>query len=213
MRSEIVPSVVSREATDQDLADMIETLTVAFADDPVWGGWAFPDRKHAAEQRRAFFGLWVKSALRYSSVRVTESCEAVALWYPPGGSENTAEDERQLLSTAQSLLGEYADVFLKGCDLIEASHPNGQPHYYLSLLGTHDHHRGKGLGMALLRENLRTIDAAGMPAYLESTNPRNNPRYEGVGFTKIGAYSLPSDGPNVDMMWRQPAQHDGLQDR
>jgi len=197
-------SVFSRKPTDQDVEAMLETLVLAFANDPLWGGWAFPDRNQAIQQRQAIFGLWLRSALRYPAVRVTQACEAVALWYPPWGSENTEEDERQLISTAKSLLGSHADVFLKGCDLIEASHPQEKPHYYLSLLGTHDNHRGKGLGMTLLQETLALIDAAAMPAYLESTNPSNNHRYERVGFRRIGAYSLPDDGPQVDMMWRDP---------
>ena len=183
---------------------MLETLVVAFASDPVWGGWGFPERDRATEQRRAVFGLWMASALRYPAVRVTRGCEAVALWHPPGDWESTEEDERLLIATARSLLGRHADRFLEGCDLIERSHPRGEPHYYLSLLGTHDRHRGRGLGMALLEESLTLVDAAGVPAYLESTNPRNNPRYERVGFRKIGAYSLPGDGPRVEMMWRTP---------
>jgi len=181
---------------------MLETLVLAFAGDPLWGGWAFLDREQAREHRRAFFSLWLRSALRYPEVRVTEGCESVALWYPPGGSEETGEDQRLLVSTARSLLGGHAERFLKACDLIEASHPKREPHYYLSLLGTHDDHRGKGLGMTLLRENLARIDAARMPVYLESTNPGNNARYERLGFMSIGAYSFPENGPRVEMMWR-----------
>src|SRR5712691_8092625 len=106
------PSAAGRQATDQDLEAMTETLTLAFADDPVWGGWAFPDRERASGQRRAFFGLWLRSALRSRCVRVTQRCEAVAAWYPPGGSENTEEDERRLVSMARELLGDHASVFL-----------------------------------------------------------------------------------------------------
>ncbi len=197
-------SDTSRRATDQDLEAITETMTLAFADDPMWGGWAFPDHEHASEQRRAFFGLWLKSSLRYGWMRVTQRCEAVASWFPPGESESTEEDEQRLASMARALLGDHANVFLKGCNLIEASHPHERPHYYLSLLGTHDDHRGKGLGMGLLRENLGLIDAEGMPAYLESTNPRNKSRYERLGFVRIGGYALPSGGPRVDMMWREP---------
>jgi len=54
-------SVFSRKPTDQDVEAMLETLVLAFANDPVWGGWAFPDRNHAIQQRRAFFGLWLKA--------------------------------------------------------------------------------------------------------------------------------------------------------
>ncbi len=194
----------SRVATSQDFEFLLETMTLAFSDDPVWGDWAFPDRQRALELRRAFFRLWLESSLRYNWLRVTQGCEAVAAWFPPGEAESTPEDERRLISTAKELLGDRAAVFMEGCDLIEASHPRTRPHYYLSLIGTHPKHRGRGIGMALLSENLARIDAEGMPAYLESTNPGNNSRYERLGFTKFGRFTLPGGGPSVDTMWREP---------
>lgn len=197
-------SVVSRQGTQQDVEAILDTLVVAFADDPLWGGWAFPERARADEQRRAFFALWLNGSLRYETVHVTPGCEAVALWYPPGHFENTAEDERDLVATARAVLGAHADLFLEACAVIEAVHPRHPPHYYLSMLGTHSRHRGRGLGMALLRDNLVRVDALGMPVYLDSTNPGNNPRYERLGFARIGEYSLPAGGPVVTQMWRKP---------
>lgn len=194
-------SVISRQATIQDLEAITETLTLAFADDPVWGGWAFPDRRRAGEHRRVIFGLWLESVLRRGWVRVTPGCEAVAAWVPPGQIEMSDEERKRFALVAEKLLGDHAAVFLKGGDLFEASHPK-TPHYYLGLLGTHTDHRGKGLGMELLRENLAHIDAEGMPAYLESTNPVNLFRYERLGFARIGAFTLPG-GPTVDSMWRE----------
>jgi hypothetical protein len=47
------PSLLSRKPTDRDYDAMLDTLVLAFANDPVWGGWAFPDHDHAIEQRRA----------------------------------------------------------------------------------------------------------------------------------------------------------------
>jgi GNAT superfamily N-acetyltransferase len=195
---------MGRPATGRDLETMAETLTLAFAGDPVWGGWAFPDRRRANEQRRSLFRLWTESMLRYGAARVTDRCEAVAEWYPPGATANAEVDQERLVVLAHELLGEHAGLFLQGCELVEASHPQGRPHYYLSLLGTHDEHRGKGLGMALLREGLALFDAEKVPAYLESTNPVNTPRYERIGFAKIGAYALPGNGPTVEQMWREP---------
>ena len=194
--------VISRAATDRDLDAITETLTLAFADDPVWGGWAFPDRSRAGAQRRAYFRLCLECALRHRSVRVTPGCEAVASWIPPGRQELTDDDELRLRRLAEELLGDHAAAFLRGTDLFTASHPLHRPHYYLSLLGTHVDHRGKGLGMELLRENLAAIDAERMPAYLESTNPANLFRYERLGFVRIGAFTLPGGGPTVDTMWR-----------
>ena len=197
-------SRIGRPATADDLDAMTETLTLAFAGDPVWGRWGFPDRRRSSEQRSALFRLWNESVLRCGAARVTGGCEAVAAWYPPGATANAAEDQKRLVAFAGEQLGDHASTFLKGCAMIESSHPQGRPHYYLSLLGTHDVHRGRGLGMALLRESLALIDAQKMPAYLESTNPRNTPRYEGLGFATIGSYALPGGGPTIGMMWREP---------
>lgn len=84
----------------------------------------------------------------------------------------------------------------------ETSHPKEPPHYYLTLLGTHPNHRGRGLGMGLLAENLARIDAEGVPTYLESTNPDNNPRYGRLGFRKVGAFATPDGTRTVTRMWR-----------
>jgi hypothetical protein len=54
----------------------------------------------------------------------------------------------------------------------------------------------------LLRANLARIDAEGMPAYLESTNPANIPRYEALGFALTGEFG-PMGGPVIATMWRE----------
>jgi len=56
--------------------------------------------------------------------------------------------------------------------------------------------------MALLAENLERIDQEGMPAYLESSNPGNNHRYERHGFVKIGEFFPPGSDIPVTGMWR-----------
>ena len=58
--------------------------------------------------------------------------------------------------------------------------------------------------MGLLAANLARVDAAHMPAYLESTNPGNLRRYESVGFEVNGEFALPDGGPTVTTMWREP---------
>jgi predicted GNAT family acetyltransferase len=58
--------------------------------------------------------------------------------------------------------------------------------------------------MALLAENLRRIDEEGMPAYLESSNPANDARYERAGFRRTGEFTTPDDTRTVATMWREP---------
>ncbi len=102
------------------------------------------------------------------------------------------------------MLGTRAELVMEVFECFEAAHPRVEDHYYLSLLGTHTEHRGSGIGMGLLEDNLARLDTLGMPAYLESTNPSNLRRYESVGFAVYGAFNLPGGGPSVTTMWRDP---------
>jgi hypothetical protein len=56
--------------------------------------------------------------------------------------------------------------------------------------------------MTLLEENLKLIDAEGIPAYLESSDPANNARYERLGFRQVGAFTTPDGTRTVATMWR-----------
>jgi GNAT superfamily N-acetyltransferase len=102
------------------------------------------------------------------------------------------------------LVGVRAHAVVELLRRFGASHPQHEPHYYLSLLGVADRHRGRGLGIALLRENLARIDAEGAAAYLESSNPDNDKRYQALGFQPIVSFTAPEDGPTVTGMWRDP---------
>ena len=73
--------------------------------------------------------------------------------------------------------------------------------YHLEWWATHANRAGRGFGGALIRENLARVDAEHVPSYLESTNPVNLPRYEALGFRRIGEFA-PPDGPTVTTMWR-----------
>jgi ribosomal protein S18 acetylase RimI-like enzyme len=45
---------------------------------------------------------------------------------------------------------------------------------------------GRGLGAALMKHALQICDEQGLPAYLESSNPRNISLYERHGFEVMG---------------------------
>jgi GNAT superfamily N-acetyltransferase len=189
----------SRVATASDVPAVTATLTAAFAGDPLWR-WAFPD----LDDLEAMWRLCITSALRYPWLRMLDDATAAALWIPPGGTELTEQEEADLEPMLRGRIGDRAKAVLELIARFEQTHPSDRPHYYLSLLGTHPDHRGKGLGMALLRENLDLIDAEGLPAYLESSNPANDTRYEGVGFRKVGAFTTPDGARTVATMWREP---------
>ncbi|MHA6765303.1 GNAT family N-acetyltransferase [Streptacidiphilus sp. PAMC 29251] len=176
------------------------TLTSAFFEDPLWGP-AFPDAERRATQAAAMWRLYVTSALRYPWTLVTPRAEAVAVWIPPGGIELTPEEEHALEQLLVSGAGPVAAAAIEEISRqLEAARPS-EPHYYLTLLGTHDDHRGKGLGMGLVTESLARIDALGACAYLESSNPANNARYQRAGFTARDRITT-ATGHVVTTMWR-----------
>jgi len=188
-----------RVATAEDLDGVAETLTLAFESDPLWS-WAFP--------RREDLGVWwrffVTSALRYPWMLIADDYAAAAVFIPPGGVELTEEDEAAVDPLLRDLVGERAAEIIELLDRFERAHPKGEPHFYLSLLGTHPHHRGKGLGMSLLSDGLTRIDAEGGATYLESSNAANDHRYENLGFVPVGRFTRPDEQVAVSTMWRAP---------
>jgi GNAT superfamily N-acetyltransferase len=189
----------ARVATERDLDLVTETLAAAFSSDPLWG-WAFPERVSLT----AWWRFFVSSAFRYSWVWIADEGAAASVWIPPGGVELTDEDEQRVEPLLRELIGGRTPEVLELLDRFERAHPHQAPHYYLSLLGTHPDHRGKGIGMALLADGLARIDSEGMPTYLESSNSANDPRYERLGFSRIGGFTRPDEGASVSTMWREP---------
>ena len=192
--------VPARIATSDDIDAVVATLTTAFFDDPVWGP-AFPDVDHRASQAAALWRLLVTSAMRYPWTLVTENVESAAIWLPPDGVELTDQEadelEDFLIDTTNRTVANGIVAIL---EQLASARPS-EPHFFLSLLATHDQHRGGGLGMGLLRENLARTDALGAATYLESTNPANNKRYTSVGFTARDEITTAS-GHIVTTMWR-----------
>jgi ribosomal protein S18 acetylase RimI-like enzyme len=128
---------------------------------------------------------------------------AAALWIPPGAVEMTAAEEADFEDLLVELFGTRAGELASMMEHFAAHHPHDDPHYYLSLWGTHRDHRRHGVGSALLQGCLERIDAEHMPAYLESTNPVNIERYERLGFRALERFG-PKDGTVVTTMWRDP---------
>jgi GNAT superfamily N-acetyltransferase len=188
----------TRLATHADVDGVTDTLTAAFATDPLWT-WAFPD----ARDQAVWWRYCIASAFRYPGVWISGEYAAVSVWIPPGGVELTEDEQRGLEPLIRGLIGKRCDDVMELLERFETFHPQGEPHYYLSLLGTHPDRRGAGLGMALLTENLKRIDAEGVPAFLESSNPANDRRYERLGFRRVGEFTTPDGACTVATMWRE----------
>jgi GNAT superfamily N-acetyltransferase len=191
----------SRQVTAAEANQVVELFALAFYEDPTWS-WVFSDAATRMDHLRALWGLFMHSALPYDWVRMTADGGAAALWIPPGKPELSAEDEEQVEPLMQRSVGGHADDVLTLLERFAANHPTDEPHFYLSLLGTHPDHRGQGKGMGLLAANLVQTDALAMPTYLESSNRANDHRYKRLGYVQIGEFAAPGGEPTLACMWR-----------
>lgn len=190
----------ARIARSEDAREVGRVLTAGFREDPVMC-WVFsePDRERKIAAMFAFLAREVLVPLGATYI-VPGSC---AGWTPPGTPDWPSE-RNLLFGEVMGAVATSADLERLGIfgSATRERHP-ADAHWYLSVIATDDEARGQGLGSGLLRESLRVVDAARLPAYLESTNPRNVPLYVRHGFEVVDHLHLP-DGPVVTLMWREP---------
>ncbi|MDT9693307.1 GNAT family N-acetyltransferase [Streptomyces sp. P9(2023)] len=187
-------------ATIDDAPLVGRTLTRAFDDDPMMR-WFFPDdASREASLGRYFTTLFTRQYVHHAVCERTAS--AVAFWVPPEAAAKAVPDA-DTIEELTSILGDRAPVF--GAAVEEAGkHTPQKPHWYLALVGADPAAQGQGHGAALLRSGLAKADAAGLPAYLESSKPDNLPFYQHFGFTVRAELALPGGGPVLWGMWREP---------
>lgn len=203
-----------RPATHADIDEMTRILAAAFLDDPVWGP-AFPNRETRPQVAGSYWRFIVREALRFpeSQVFAHESAgrpgalRAVSVWYPPGEDEISVEALPKYDELVRDLLDDESAAALEQAGLQFAAARPSAPHAYLTLLGVAPESRGGGYGMQLLEGALARYDKAGIPTYLESSNPVNDRRYERLGYRPHTVVEL-LNGARVQTYWRDPSESD-----
>lgn len=186
-----------RSASDTDRHTVIGVITLAFATDPIVR-WAFPDPATylaVMPQVAAAFG---GNGFQHGSAHLIDGGIGAAMWLPP----SIAPDEEKLMTlteahAAKDRVGEMMQVF----EQMDRYHPK-EPCWYLPLIGVDPAHQGRGCGSALLQYALAQCDADGLPAYLESSNPRNISLYLRHGFEIIGNIQAGSSPTMTPMLRR-----------
>jgi len=193
----------ARSPVRADTNSVALTLARAFHDDPLVLH-LIPEEQTRPRKLPLLFNVLFQLALPFGGCDVTEGYESVALWRPPNKWHMPFW---QYLTNGLPLLrvfGANALGALATMDVMERVHPH-VPHWYLQTLGTDPAKQGKGYGGILLRHRLRAVDAAGLPAYLESSKESNIPIYASFGFEVTGEIRIPS-GPTLYPMWRKPRE-------
>ena len=187
-----------RSAAASERQAVIDVITLAFATDPM-ARWAFPAPATYLAVMPAMVEAFGGAAFTHGTAHVVEGGVAAAMWLPPG----VQPDEARLAELAQGHTPpEQRDDMTKVFEQMDGYHP-AEPCWYLPMIGVDPVCQGRGHGGALLRHALERCDREGMPAYLESSNPRNIPLYERHGFEAIGSIQAGSS-PTVVAMRRRP---------
>ena len=192
------------KAEPEHAAAIVDVLGDAFDEDPVMchaaQGAGFAGVVFGAMYRN-IYGPLDFSFCALDDDGVVAGC---ALWARPGQRHAPS-----LLGTCRlgfairrrglRVLKRFADLG----DFMVASHLK-EPHFYLHAIGVRSTHQRQGIGSQLLRHVLEMADSERMPAYLESSNPRNDPLYLRHGFEVTGEANTPNDGPLIRFMRRPP---------
>lgn len=174
-------------AAEQDRDRVIQTIVIGFTADPV-GRWFWPEAKDYMEGMALFAAAFGGGAIANGTADVADGFKAAALWLGPGVEPDGEAIEKLVAETVNpDILEEGAEFFGK----MDEFHPEFE-HWYLPLIAADPAYIGQGLGAALMKHAVERCDKEGLPAYLESSNPRNISLYERHGFETIGEIQVGS---------------------
>ena len=193
-----------RRATMTDRPELARSLASAFSEDPLFRWMVGPDAPLEARMR-IFFEAILGFTLRQPDhlVFVSDDGRGAAVWQPV---DKWKVPPWAMLRVVPSMVRAFrarTPVMFGAINAIERVHP-AESHYYLEVLGTRRDAQGTGIGSAVMTDMLARCDEEGVPAYLESSNPRNIPFYARHGFEVRDEIVVGKGAPVVTAMWRDP---------
>jgi GNAT superfamily N-acetyltransferase len=192
-----MPTLEVHSATESERDTVIGVITLAFAADPM-ARWSFPGPATYLTVMPQLAAAFAANGFRHGAAHLIDGGMGAAMWLPPG----IAPDAERLMTLSNThapkdRVGDMLQVF----EQMDRYRPS-EPCWYLPLIGVDPAHQGRGCGSALMRYALAQCDRDGVPAYLESSNPRNLSLYLRHGFEAIGEIQVGSSPTMVPMLRR-----------
>ena len=173
-----------------------EVVGAAFATDPMFE-WLFHEPAGRDDATAAWIGLFVEAFALGGTVDVVRGADGkivgAALWRL-GGDDMPFPAAPSVGGLLVAVIGPELTMQRGGALGAFATNKPEPPFHYLQFLAVHPSAQGQGLGRVLLGHGLARAAAAGLPVYLESTNPRNLAFYHSMGGTEIGGFTLQPEG-------------------
>lgn len=184
---------------DDDAARAASIFGASFEADPLMT-WVFQGDGRR-QKLETMFGWMLREVLVDRGAVFLLGDRACAAWTPPGSVPWNDDQTADFLQTLGAV-ATPADMERLGMldEAARQAHPQ-EEHWYLGTLGARPECQGTGCGTSILGASLRRVDDAGLPAYLESSNPRNVTLYLRHGFEITGDIPI-ADGVSMTAMWR-----------
>ena len=192
------PFFETRQATQDELAQTVDCVVAAFITDPL-ARFAWPSPHDYLQSMPLCVREFATGSFEHGSALVAANFCGSALWLPPGVHPNAEALEQLFRDTAKP---EHLDDVLATVEKMGEWHPD-EPHWYLPMIGVEPNAQKRGIGGALMSYGVSRCDQEGMPAYLESSNPRNISVYERHGFQVMGEIRV-GEAPVITPMLRRP---------
>ena len=168
-------------------AQAAEIICQAFENDPA-GVYAAPD----LIRRRHLLSWYARTGLALGFTRgeifANSRLAGVAVWLRPGSTDLTLWAMLQTGILPPFQAGPAALWrFVKAMIHFSRVHRQyiTEPHWYLFILTVAPAHQGQGLGGRLIQPILDRADAALLPCYLDTANPKAIPFYQKHGFKVV----------------------------
>jgi len=193
-----------RKASLDEVPQLADALARAFHDDPGFSH-LLPDPSDRTERLRLFFETELRgTGIPLGLAWTTEEVVGGAIWAPTNRWRVPVTTTLRELRPMARVFGGRLPLAFRSRMRMEGRHPRRPPHWYLAVMGVIPERQGRGLGTALIAPALRDLDGDGTPAYLEASSPRSRELYLRNGFVVTGEFELPSGGPPLWQMWREP---------
>lgn len=188
-----------RSAQISDAGHVADILADAFNDDPVMN-WNLGSKKPIM----TLFHELARGGYLKSGFGHVAGDEAATLWLRAGEKAHLSFGNEFRIGLSVISAGGVAAArrLTKVAALMAAARPLA-PHYYLFAVGVRRRSQGKGYGGRLIAEGLKLADAVRAPAYLECSNPANEPLYRRLGFEPRSFIQMPKEAPPLSTMWRE----------
>jgi ribosomal protein S18 acetylase RimI-like enzyme len=158
----------------------IPTVVSAFAADPV-ERWLYPADEEYERHFPEFVAAFGGRAFAGGTAWALEGGAAVALWLAPGVEPGAYRVARVF---GEAVDPEKQEELFAVPEQMGEAHPL-ERHWYLPWLAVEPERQSGGLGGRLLAHCLEIVDESGLPAFLETPNPRNVGFYERHGFEVV----------------------------